>query len=95
LERPNRPESRGRSGSFIGRWNVRRPRQPAKAKIVNAKKGFSSLKIINKERKIRIKGIIVFIAVKRGGSNNINAGVTIRIAGIAKIEPYKVKIKAS
>lgn len=46
FERPNKPERRGRRGSFVGRWNVKIPRMPARVKIRAAKNDFSSLKIM-------------------------------------------------
>jgi hypothetical protein len=45
-ERPNKPESKGRRGSFTGRLKVKSPRSPAKTKTVIEIKKFSSLKII-------------------------------------------------
>ncbi len=44
-ERPKRPVRRGRRGSFIGRFRVAKPRNPAKRKIVSERRNFSSLKI--------------------------------------------------
>ncbi len=42
-----------------------------------------------------MKGIMDFIIVKSVGRKKMNNGVTMMIARIANIEPYKVKIKAS
>ncbi len=44
-EEPKSPVRRGRSGSLIGRLNVRIPKIPARRKIVIEERKFSSLKI--------------------------------------------------
>lgn len=57
-EDPNKPVSNGRSGSFIGRLNVKMPRKPVRENIIRDKKKLSSLKIRKREIKIRMNGII-------------------------------------
>lgn len=44
-EDPNRPVSKGRSGSFTGRFRAEKPINPASKKITNAGIIFCSLKI--------------------------------------------------
>ncbi len=44
-ERPNNPESIGSRGSLTGRLKVRRPRKPAREKLMKPVARFSSLKI--------------------------------------------------
>jgi hypothetical protein len=61
FESPNRPVSKGNRGSFTGRENVKNPRKPERMNIISAGRNSDSLKIKNKEIKMRIKGIIDFI----------------------------------
>ena len=58
-ERPNKPVSKGRRGSFTGREKVRKPRNPERVKIIRELRKESSVKIRNKETKIRMKGIMI------------------------------------
>ena len=55
-ERPNNPVSSGSKGSFIGKFNVKYPKNPESKKIVRGMKNCSSLKIRNKDMKINKKG---------------------------------------
>ena len=45
VERPKRPVSRGRRGSFTGRFRAAKPRKPARRKIVNEIKKSDSRRI--------------------------------------------------
>ena len=45
--------------------------------------------------KIRMNGIRSLIEVNRKGRKRMNKGVKRRIIGMAKIEPYRVIMKAS
>jgi len=64
-------------------------------KIDRARIIFLSLNIINKERKMSINVIIVLMIVNNFGRSNIKIGEMNRVANMAKIEPYKVRINAS
>ena len=73
-ERPKRPVSKGKRGSFIGRFKVKKPRKPASKKTVNERRNLSSLKIKYREAKIRIKGRKGWRNVERWGIKRINRG---------------------
>lgn len=95
LERPKRPDKRGKRGSFTGRLNVKSPRIPARMNVIVPKSIFSSLIIMYIDKKMRMKGIIDLIRLKKVGKNRMKRGVTIRRMIMANIEPYNVKINAS
>lgn len=67
FESPKSPESKGSKGCWTGRLKVRSPRSPERRKIINPRKKSSSLKIIKRERKMRMKGINDFIISKKEG----------------------------
>ncbi len=92
---PKRPVRSGRRGSFNGRFNTAKPRKPARRKIASAREKSCSLKIMNNEMKIKIKGIRAFIVLNNDGRKRRKRGVTKRIIGIAVREPFRVYITAS
>lgn len=53
-ERPKSPERRGMRGSFTGRLKVTNPRKPARMKIIREIVQLFSLRVINKEMKIKM-----------------------------------------
>ncbi len=59
-EIPNRPVRSGRSGCSTGRFNVRKPRKPAKIKTVSEIRNSFSLKTKYNDAKIKMNGIIGF-----------------------------------
>lgn len=66
-ESPNNPESKGRRGCWTGRLKVSKPKRPERKKIINPRKKSSSLRIIKRERKMRINGMNDFIVSKKEG----------------------------
>lgn len=94
-DEPKSPVSKGKSGSFIGRFKEVNPRKPASEKIVKAIKILFSLKIKYIERKISKNGNIIFVVLKIKGIVFKNIGVNKIIIKIPDIEPYKVKTIAS
>jgi len=50
---PNKPESNGSKGWLMGRFNAAKPRLPESAKIINARNFWFSLKMRNKDARIK------------------------------------------
>ena len=63
-EIPKRPVKSGRRGSLAGRLNARKPRNPAKMKIISEGRISFSRKIRKREAKIRMKGIMGLVKEK-------------------------------
>jgi len=55
-DNPNKPVNSGRSGSFIGRFNVIKPKNPDNIKMVSGMKNCFSLKMRYNDMKISKKG---------------------------------------
>ena len=91
---PKIPESKGRRGSFTGRFRARYPRIPARRNTIRDCKNSSSLRTKYREAKIRINGIIEIIVCCIFGSIKMNIGTNIIIIGRAIREPYNVRITA-
>ena len=66
-EEPKRPVSKGKSGSLTGRLKEKKPKKPASEKTTRLRIIFSSLNIKYRERKINIKGSIIFIVLNTIG----------------------------
>jgi len=57
MELPNKPERRGRRGSFKFKFKTQTPKKPVKIRTTAAENFFFSEKIIKKHTKIKINGI--------------------------------------
>src|SRR3989344_6565423 len=94
-DKPKSPVRRGVRGCLIGRLNVRYPNIPARKKTSKAFRNLSSLKIEYNEKKIKMKGIDVFIKLKTDGRSIMKNGLMINAMNIPIKEPYIASTAAS
>ena len=94
-EEPNNPVNKGRRGSFIGKFNVARPKKPARRKIINAEILYFSLKINIVDKIIKINDMNGVTISFSSGRENIKIGARKMTTIIEIKQPNNVIVTAS